>query len=284
MSTNDNVRNLTEHGSYRPDFGSLARRQVAVARESLNLAPGEFAEVLARVIGWTPAAEIIESWETTSTPPGDVVLAVGTLNDATPATAGRAPGQDPDLLSQLMADRFADIRAVYTSRAEFATAMPPEALLNGARDLSIAGLSLNIVCQQYADHRVRELVENGTTIRALFLDPEGEAIRARELEEGYHEPGKLSLLTTMNMEILQQRVYGQLSKDAQPRMHIGTYDETIRFNIMLINDDLCIAQPYLPATRGIDSPTFVVERRWATGGLFGLFREMFEHLWKRRAV
>lgn len=281
MNPDGHVRRLTDHSSYRPDFGSLARSQVAAARQSLNLAPAEFAEVLASALGWTPSAEVIESWESTSTPPGDVVLAVGALNNETPASAGGAPVQPGDIVGQLVGDRFADVHAIYTSRAEFTAAMPPESLLRGAQDVAVAGLSLNILCQQYTDQRIRELIEGGATLRALFLDPDGESITAREREEGNHQPGRLALLTSMNMEVLQQRVLGQLSEEAQARMQIGTYDEPIRFNLMLINDELCIAQPYLPATRGVDSPTLVVERRWATGGMFGIFREMFEHLWKR---
>ncbi|UPK76405.1 DUF5919 domain-containing protein [Nocardioidaceae bacterium SCSIO 66511] len=281
MTTDGKVHRITDHGSYKPDVASLARRQLASARRALNLSADEFAKVLAPVIKWTPSAEVIESWESSATPPGDVLVAAGILTSGA-SSAGATNSRDDDLVGQLMTERYSDVAAVYPSRAEFANAMPPDSFLSGASDIAIAGLSLNLICQQYTDHQIRELVENGTRLRALFLEPESDAMRARELEEGYHDPGKLSLLTTMNMEILQQRVYDQLSNDARPRMQIATYSETIRFNLIIVDDELCIAQPYLPATRGVDAPTFVIKRQWATGGMFGVFQQMLDHLWDRR--
>jgi hypothetical protein len=63
------------------------------------------------------------------------------------------------------------------------------------------------------------------------------------------------------------------------RLLIATYDQTLRFNILIV-DSLGVAQPYLPATRGLDSPTFVVQRRWSTAGLFPMFSQVFEDLWQ----
>lgn len=52
-------------------------------------------------------------------------------------------------------------------------------------------------------------------------------------------------------------------------------------NIILVNDDLCVAQPYLNDARGLDSPTFVIERRWPDRGLFRTYEEVLTSLWKR---
>lgn len=68
-------------------------------------------------------------------------------------------------------------------------------------------------------------------------------------------PGTLCELTRINIRSLQDRVRGQLPDDARSRLEIATYDETIRFNIVLVDDRIGTIQPYLPATRGIDSPT-----------------------------
>ena len=114
----------------------------------------------------------------------------------------------------------------------------------------------------------------------LFLDPGGSAIRTREQEENY-SPGTLSELTRINIRSLQDRVRGQLPDDTRPRLEIATYDETIRFNIVLIDDRVGIVQPYLPAMRGIDSPTFVLQRTWQDRGLFPVFEAIVSSLWTR---
>ncbi|HEY9439451.1 MAG TPA: DUF5919 domain-containing protein [Mycobacteriales bacterium] len=175
---------------------------------------------------------------------------------------------------------LADLSAVFTSRSEFASEMPPHALFDGARDIRAAGLSLNMLCQHYPDNGMRALIEGGTTIRCLFLDPESTAMKTREHEEGYPE-GQLATLTALNIQILTQRVRDRLSDEARDRLKIAVYDETVRFNIT-IADDTCVVQPYLPDARGVDSPTLVLCRDLVpTGGLFSVFEQVFASLWER---
>ncbi len=78
----------------------------------------------------------------------------------------------------------ADIVSAFASRAEFAASMTPAALIENAREVRAAGLSLNVVCQQIPDDKLRAFLEAGGTLRCLFLDPQGESIAAREREEG----------------------------------------------------------------------------------------------------
>jgi len=42
---------------------------------------------------------------------------------------------------------------------------------------------------------------------------------------------------------------------------------------------LGIVQPYMPGLRGVDSPTFVLHRRWPALGLFPAFEAVFSSLW-----
>nr|WP_239066992.1 DUF5919 domain-containing protein [Actinomadura bangladeshensis] len=136
-----------------------------------------------------------------------------------------------------------------------------------------------MLCQQYPDQRLHRLIEDGTTLQALFLDPEGEAIRAREQEEGYTD-NHLTTLTRLNIEVLT-RLRKRLSPEAQDRLSVAVYDETIRFNITLLNNQLCVMQPYLPNARGVDSPTFLAERNPTGAGLYVTFEEIFNALWER---
>ncbi|WP_051866529.1 DUF5919 domain-containing protein [Streptosporangium roseum] len=64
---------------------------------------------------------------------------------------------------------MADVTAVFSSRSAFASAYPPSALFDTAREINAAGLSLNVLCQGYPDHQLKRLVESGTKIRCLFL-------------------------------------------------------------------------------------------------------------------
>lgn len=172
-----------------------------------------------------------------------------------------------------------DLVAVFVSRSEFTHRVPPDELLNEAKDIRAVGLSLNLLCQHFGDRRLRSLLDAGCNLRCLFLDPHGDAIKAREQEEGY-SAGLLSSLTVFNLQVLE-RLRLQLSDDAQSRLQIHMYDEPVRFNIIIVDRRACIAQPYLPAVRGIDSPTFVIERRDGEPGLFGVFEQVVDTLWER---
>jgi hypothetical protein len=97
--------------------------------------------------------------------------------------------------------RMADVNAVFSSRSAFSSAYPASALFDDATEINAAGLSLNVLCQSYPDHQLRRLLDGGTRIRCLFLDPKGEAIRAREAEEGYTD-GTLTTLTALNISML----------------------------------------------------------------------------------
>lgn len=174
---------------------------------------------------------------------------------------------------------FVDLAAVFVSRSEFTHGFPPEELLNGATDLRAVGLSLNLLCQHFGDRRLRSLLDAGCNLRCLFLDPHGDSIKAREQEEGY-DAGLLSSLTVFNLQVLE-RLRLQLPDDMRSRLQIHIYDEPVRFNITIVDRRTCIVQPYLPAVRGVDSPTFVIERRDEDPGLFSVFEQVVDALWER---
>ncbi|MEU6020560.1 DUF5919 domain-containing protein [Micromonospora sp. NPDC047134] len=190
--------------------------------------------------------------------------------------------QPPKTLVPPAADPLGGLMAVYQSRCDFTAAMPADQLLDGARVVRAVGLSLNLLCQEYADRRWHELLGRDAQVRCLFLEPAGASIQAREREEGFPS-GQLSALTKLNIETLL-RVRDRLPVSLREHLELGTYDETLRFNIMLV-DDLCVAQPYLTASRGVDSPAFVMHRGSADTGLYPVFEQVFESQWQgRRAL
>lgn len=275
MTDADKVVDLRTRTGYQPDVAGLARDQVATARDALNVDQDEFARLLAPLLGWTPTAEAVESWETNTVPPGDVLIAASLA--AHNATHG-VVNSSADLVARLIGERFADLTAVFTTRSGFSAEMPPERLFNGATEIRAAGLSLNYICQQFAEKGALDLIESGTTMHCLFLDPAGAAMRARELEEGY-TPGQLAMLTELNIQILAGRMGDRLSPQARERLHIAVYDQPVRFNIMLVDNATCVVQPYLPYSRGVEAPTFLIQRRSASAGLLPVFEQVFSSLW-----
>lgn len=173
----------------------------------------------------------------------------------------------------------ADVVAVFASRGEFMHDMPPHQLFEGAKRIRAVGLSLNVLVQNASDHVLAELLESGSTIQALFLDPDGENMKAREQEEG-HRPGLLATLTGVNVESLQ-RLRQSVSEQAQSRLMIRTYDEPVRFNVTIIDNTTCVVQPYLPYARGVESPTLVARHQPGIPGLYETFTQVFDAMWDR---
>ncbi|MBP2479128.1 hypothetical protein JOF53_008000 [Crossiella equi] len=175
-----------------------------------------------------------------------------------------------------------DVREVFATRTAFAQAYPPDKLFAGAREICIAGLSNNMIAQHYSDVALLNMLNDGTEIKVLFLDPEGESIKAREAEES-HSPGLLSMLTRINIQSIL-RLKTLVSQDSEGRLLVRTYDEPIRFNIIIVNQRTAVVQPYLPSSRGMDSPTMVI-RRFEDfpniPSLFKTFNAIFEQIWER---
>ncbi len=181
--------------------------------------------------------------------------------------------------SPVPAQGMADVTAVFPTRPAFLHEVPPHKLFDNAEKISMVGLSLNLLCQQYSDKSLTDLLETGTVVELLFLDPQGEYIKARECEES-HRPGVLTTLTALNIQTVQ-RLQSKLSPEAQGNLRIRTYDEAVRFNITVIDDVTCVVQPYLPDARGVESPTLVIEKQEGAPGLFNTFTQVLTSMWDR---
>jgi hypothetical protein len=69
------VIDLRARRGYRPDVVSLACSKVAATRERTRFSVAEFADALEQLLGWPPTPELVEAWESTVAPPGQVVIA-----------------------------------------------------------------------------------------------------------------------------------------------------------------------------------------------------------------
>lgn len=50
--------------------------------------------------------------------------------------------------------------------------------------------------------------------------------------------------------------------------------------MILLDERLCVAQPYLPHERGVESPTLVIERDPSRSGLYNIFEHVFTSTWE----
>ncbi|WP_025274254.1 DUF5919 domain-containing protein [Haloglycomyces albus] len=276
---NKKVVSLHKNRKFRANLGNLARQQIVDARLALGMDHTEFASKLADLLGWPVEATKVESWETSATPPGDVALASNMLlQHASPFQGSKV---NDDMLGAAVRNRYADVTAVYPTRSQFTSEMSAHEIFDDASEIKAAGLSLNTICQQYPTERLVDLIENGTSVELLFLNPTGTSINEREEEEGF-QAGYLSALTQLNIDTVS-RVLTSLSDDALGRFEIRLYDEPIRFNLLFVNDEVGVAQPYLPASRGVDSPTFVLEKT-RQRGLYQTFRSIYLELWDRGTI
>lgn len=274
------VVSIGARSNYRPDFGQLARSQLETARKVKGMSRAEFASLLASMMGWPITVDTLEAWESDATPPGDVMMAVDLIIRS--ASTGVGEGQPRDVLTDIVGSQFADLTGIYASRSEFQATTSVASLFDDAREIKACGLSLNMLWQTYSDSRLQQIIEGGATLRCLFLDPHGQFIKQREAEEDYPE-GQLSALTALNLGIME-RLSERLTEDARARLQFAVYDEPIRFNVFLIDGQLCVAQPYLPQTRGVDSPTMLLRKRPSSGGLFPTFERVFTSLWERHGA
>lgn len=74
------VTDLRSRRSWQPDCAALARSRIATARFSAGLTEAEFAALLSRMLSRTVTPGHVASWETTSTPPGDVLIAADAVS------------------------------------------------------------------------------------------------------------------------------------------------------------------------------------------------------------
>ncbi|MGW3276711.1 DUF5919 domain-containing protein [Nocardia rhamnosiphila] len=190
----------------------------------------------------------------------------------------RRHGVSRQVALQPVRQQAGEVEAVYRNRADFVRDMPPQQIFRSAHTIDMVGISLNLLCQQCSDTDVIQLLESGTEIRCLFLDPAGDSIRAREAEEG-HAPDTLSDLTSLNIRTLE-RIIGRTRLSMPGSILIRTFDESPRFNLAIIDTELCVMQPYLPQGRGVESPTFVM-RKSGESAVFDTFAGVFDTLWTR---
>jgi hypothetical protein len=197
-----NVVGLVQRRGYRPDLAALARHQVANAREKLGLTPDQFADRLTPLLGWSPTAAVVESWEAQVTPPGDVVLAVGLVTQEGPPhgivplalteNADRLVGVLSSVIGDL--ERTAsspDVVRTYAMRGLISRPRWNDIIGAASTRLWLYGMAeMGYALDDQVPGILKHAAERGCDIRVLLLDPDYRAITDIDLDEG-NPPGTL---------------------------------------------------------------------------------------------
>lgn len=81
MTTLRPVTDLRSRRNWQPDCAALARSRFASARFSAGLSPAEFAALLTKLLPHrTITPGMVTTWESTATPPGDVLIAADAVS------------------------------------------------------------------------------------------------------------------------------------------------------------------------------------------------------------
>lgn len=275
------VVGLTQRARYRPDLAAIARGQVLSARERLGLSHQEFADVLTPLLGWAVTAAIVEGWESSATPPGDVILAIGLAtqgeqSDVLPVALNAEAGKLIDLLSSVMNDLgritgSPDVVKAYAMRGLIAR---PEwnGVIDGAtKSLWLYGMAeMGYALDDQVPGILERAAEDGCDIRVLLLDPEFTGIHDIDLDEG-NPPGTLP----PRIRAALAR-FTAMAARCDTMMRIRVYKAPPTVSIVRA-DDRMLVTPYMRFFTGGNSPTFELQ---STGGnVFDRYARHFENMW-----
>lgn len=277
------VIGLHQRAGYRPDLASLARQQVMTARLKLGLTHAEFADQLARLLPWRPSPEIVQSWETDATPPGDVLLAVGLAaqgpRDILPIPLSRGAERVMDLIDALCVDieRIAgapDVVRAYAMRGLIARPQWNDIIRGSRHHLWLYGMAeMGYALDDQVPSILTEAAAAGCDVRILLLDPTYAGTEDIDLDEG-NPPGTLA-----------PRIRAALARFASIRQ---ASDNGIRLRVynaaptvsIVRGDEHMLVTPYMRFFAGSNSPTFEL-----TDGpeakTFDRYARHFENMWNQ---
>ena len=176
--------------------------------------------------------------------------------------------------------RYLDTACVFRDRTSFNNSIGHQKLFKNAVSIKGLGISLN---EAIINWGIRDIVEKVKEEKfkefcLLFLDPEGESIKNREKDE-YPNSTRNPIINVTNTNIsITEEIFAQV-KDIG-KFHYKLYDKFSNLNFYIIDNHYIILQNYLPGFRGQECPVFVIKNEGTQHGLFNLYLEVFERLWK----
>jgi hypothetical protein len=242
----------------------------------------EFAEVLRPLLGWAPSAEIVDGWETSAVPPGDVLLAVGmasqeSTHDVLTVALSADAERVVDLLGAVVGDLnrvmgAPDVVRAYGTRGMIAR---PEwnGIIDGSQEhIWLYGMAeLGYALDDAVPGILQRAAQQSCEIRVLLLDPRYSGTTDIDLDEG-NPPGTL----TPRIRAAHAR-FRQMVTLCGDRMQIRVYNAPPTVSIVR-GDRRMLVTPYLRFFVGSNSPTFELEEM-PDGKMFDRYTRHFENVW-----
>jgi hypothetical protein len=277
------VIDLRSRRGYVPDLRRLACGQVAAARGKLGLDLEAYAEHLGAVLGWSPGVDLLESWETTVVPPGDVLLAAAMSLQDVPGevlTFPLSPGAErtADLLAAIGPaigqTLDADVVGSYATRGEVGRTQWNDVITGAAEHLWLYGMAeAGYARDDAVPGIVGKAVEAGCDVRVLLLDPEYE--RMLEIDEDERSPAG-TLGSRIHVALHQ---FELMRDEIGPGVQIRVYNAHPSVSVVR-GDDRMLVTPYVRYFTGGNSPTFELQGG-STGRMFERYGRHFENTWAR---
>jgi hypothetical protein len=267
---------------YRPDLGALARHQIASAREKLGLSHAQFADILESLLGWQPSPEVVESWETIATPPGDVVLAAGLAAQSVPrdivaVALSKGAERVVELLSAVIGDLeritgSPDVVRTFSMRG-LITRPEWNGIIRGSHThIWLYGMAeMGYASDDEVPSILRVAASKGCDIRVLLLDPTYTGITDIDQDEG-NPPGTLSVRVRAALARFER-----MRAACDGHMHIRLFSSAPNLSIVR-GDNRMFVTPYMRFFIGSNSPTF--DLKDSGGSLFDRYTRHFENVWK----
>jgi Domain of unknown function (DUF5919) len=274
-----NVVSIGEHGRYRPDFAGLASSQVGTARSKLRMSPDEFAVLLSGLVGWEVRPGVVERWESSATPPGDIVLAAATLAQEVPGDVLALPlnegaGRKAAMVSAIgpAMDSMGDASVVSYADRSLVTRDQWNGIIRGTSNcLWLYGMAeYGYAADPETRGIIRDAVAAGCSVRVLLLDPEYRATRDIEVDEG-NPAGALAARIGVALDLFAKM------RDDVPEMQIRLYERHPSVSVVR-GDSRMMVTPYLRFFTGSSSPTFELTSEKGAA-MFGRYAAHFEDAW-----
>ena len=174
--------------------------------------------------------------------------------------------------------RYLDTACVFDSRTSFDNCIGVQRIFSQAKEIKAMGNSLNSIILNWGTNDLIRLIRNSDTrIMLLFLDPESNYTKMREIDESLLE-GTIAQVTRTNINLIK-KVIKELGDDCH-KIAYRLYDKSPYINMYIIDNKIIILQHYLSGLRGQDVPVFVIRDDGNTAGLFNIYNDLFIRAWE----
>lgn len=124
-----------------------------------------------------------------------------------------------------------------------------------------------------------EFFERGGRMRALFIDPRGEAVRTRELAESKHQKRKI---VDGDFARRTQHAIDTLRKYREGNLEVRVYEREPTLGLVMVDDKWALVHQYGLSAKGVTTPTLEVDGRGGeplAADLLRYYKSEFEALW-----